>query len=42
MPQTVPPALTARIAHNGLDHNVRFSSASYYSAMTFGSTVSTA
>ncbi len=23
MPQTVPPALTARCAHNGLDHNVR-------------------
>ena len=23
MPQTVPPALTARSAHNGLDHNVR-------------------
>ena len=23
MPQTVPPALTVRCAHNGLDHNVR-------------------
>ena len=23
MPQTVPTALTARCAHNGLDHNVR-------------------